>query len=332
MTTSRKSRTAGPLLALALALPLLVIVPVALERAAQASSTGAGCAGHYGWPVAPFTEQHPVRANFGDPRTRFVGPEGEDALLTGKGTFSFHQGIDISAPDGTPIYAVSSGTVVRARGGRVTVDCGNGRSFQYWHIEPAARVGQHSIAGKTLLGFIQPKREHVHLTQLEDDRAVNPLAPAHLAPYDDSTAPRILRVVLRRASHRHLHVVVDAVDTPPLAVPGRWHGFPVSPALVTWRIERSGHIVISGNARDVRGFVPKNDRFWGTFARGTHQNWPIFAGHKLQGVRGAYLFRFTTGTLSAGRYSITVTAGDTRGNRGASRVGFVVDPSGLSTS
>jgi hypothetical protein len=106
----------------------------------------------------------------------------------------------------------------------------------------------------------------------------------------------------------------------------------VSPALVTWRIERSGRLVLSGTAHDVRRFVPKNDRFWNTFARGTHQNWPIFAGHKLQGMPGVYLYRLTTGRLPAGAYSIIVAAGDTRGNRGARRMGFVLDGSGLSTS
>jgi len=28
----------------------------------------------YGWPVAPFNEQHPVRGHFADPRTTFDGP------------------------------------------------------------------------------------------------------------------------------------------------------------------------------------------------------------------------------------------------------------------
>ncbi|HEX2428920.1 MAG TPA: M23 family metallopeptidase [Gaiellaceae bacterium] len=328
MATSRTTDVAGALLALAL--PPLVLVSLALGSAAQASSTGSGCAGRYGWPVAPFAEPHPVRANFGDPRTRFAGPQGEDTLLTGSGTFSFHQGVDISAPDGSPVYAVSSGTVVRARGGRVTVDCGNGRSFQYWHVEPIARVGQQAVAGKTLLGFVQPKREHVHLTELANGRAVNPLAAGHIAPYRDATVPRVLGITVRHAANGHLRFIVDATDTPALAVPGRWHGFPVSPALVTWRIERSGNLVSSGTASDFRRFVPKNDRFWDTFARGTHQNWPIFAGRKLQGTPGVYLYRLTTAALAAGTYSITVTARDTRGNRGVRRLRFGVNGAGLS--
>jgi hypothetical protein len=328
MTTSRTTHVAGALLALAF--PPLVLVSLALGSAAHASSTGTGCAGPYGWPVAPFAEQHPVRANFGDPRTRFADPQRDNALLAGNGTFSFHQGIDISAPDGSPVYAVSSGTVVRARGGRVTVDCGNGRSFQYWHVEPSARVGQHAVAGKTLLGFVQPKREHVHLTELETGRAVNPLAAGHIAPYRDSTAPRVLGIGVRHAANGSLRFVVDAIDTPALAVPGRWHGFPVSPALVAWKLERPGHVVASGIACDVRRSVPKNDLFWVTFARGTHQNWPIFAGRKLQGTPGAYLYRLTTATLATGTYSITVTARDTRGNRGVGQLQFSVNGADLS--
>jgi hypothetical protein len=328
MTSSRTTHIGGALLALAL--PPVLVVSLALGHAAQASSTGTGCAGPYGWPVAPFAEQHPVRANFGDPRTRFAGPQGDDTLLAGNGTFSFHQGIDISTPDGSPVYAVSSGTVVRARGGRVTVDCGNGRSFQYWHIEPTARVGQHAVAGKTLLGFVQPKREHVHLTELENDRAVNPLAAGHIAPYRDSTAPRVIGIGIHGATNGHVRFVADVIDTPALAVPGRWHGFPVSPALVTWRIERWGHVVSSGTACDVRRFVPKNDRFWITFARGTHQNWPIFAGRKLQGTPGVYLYRLTTPALAAGTYSIRVAARDIRGNRGTRQLRFSMTGAGLS--
>ena len=213
--------------------------------------------------------------------------------MQGDGTFSFHQGVDISAPDGSPVYAVASGTVVRARGGRVTVDCGNGRSIQYWHIEPSVRVGKRAVAGETVLGFIQAKREHVHLTHLERNRPVNPLARGHLTPYADRTTPKVLGIAVRQRSGR-LHFVAEAVDAPALAVPGRWHGFPVTPARLTWRIERNGRIVVATRvARDVRASVPLNAAFWKTFARGTHQNWPIFAGRKLQFRPGSYVFKLT---------------------------------------
>ena len=329
MTTSRTISTRGALAALLV--PLFVIAALALDSVAQASAPGTGCSSSYGWPVKPFDRAHPIRGGFGDPRTVFQGTRSEDTILEGDGGFSFHQGLDISAPDGSPVYAVASGTVVRARGGRVTVECGNGRTLQYWHIEPAARVGQRATAGKTLLGFVQPKREHVHLTHLEAGRAVNPLAPKRLTPYRDTTTPDILGISVRRSGEL-MAFAAEAVDAPSLAVPGRWHGFPVSPAFVTWRIAgASGQVVVRTHvARDVRRTVPKNDRFWSTFARGTHQNWPVFDGRKERGMTGRYYFRlsarpFDTGTLRAGRYVVVVTVQDTAGNRDVRRRTFTVD-------
>ena len=286
------------------------------DSAIRADAASVGCIGPYGWPVKPFHRAHPIRGGFGDPRTVFAERRSDEAVLEGDGTFSFHQGLDICAPDGSPVYSVSSGKVVRARGGRVTVDCGNGRAFQYWHIDPAARVGQRAVAGKTLLGFVQEKREHVHLTHLERGRAVNQLAPGRLTPYRDRTRPRVLAIMIVRGGF-----VAEAIDMPSLPVPGRWHGFPVTPALVTWHMESaSGRIVTDLRvARDVRRTVPKNDRFWRTFARGTYQNWPVFDGSKQQGLKGRYLFRLAGARRAAGDV-IVVTASDMAGNRGVRRL------------
>jgi murein DD-endopeptidase MepM/ murein hydrolase activator NlpD len=333
MATPRTISATRALAALATPLVLVSILALVIQASAQATSAGKGCTGAYGWPVTPFDRAHPVRANFGDPRTRFEGLESTDTLLGGNGTFSFHQGVDISAPDGSPVYAVASGRIVRARGGRVTVDCGNGRSIQYWHIHPAVRAGQRAVAGETVLGFIQPKREHVHLTHLERNRPVNPLALGHLAPYRDRTVPRVVRIGVRRHEPGSplLRFIAEATDAPALSVPGRWNGFPVTPARLAWRIERDGRIVVPTRvARDVRGSVPRNDGFWTTFARGTHQNWPIYAGRKLQLEPGRYVFRlairpFDTRQLRAGVYELVVTAQDTAGNRDTRRLHFVVD-------
>jgi len=286
------------------------------HSARRADSASVGCIGPYGWPVKPFDRAHPIRGGFGDPRTVFTERRLEETVLDGDGTFSFHQGLDICAADGSPVYSVSSGTVVRARGERVTVDCGNGREFQYWHIEPAVRVGQRAVAGRTRLGFVLEKREHVHLTHLERGRAVNPLAPGRLTPYRDKTVPRVLAIVVVRGVF-----VAEATDMPSLPVPGRWHGFPVTPALVTWHMESANGRTVAGPrvARDVRRFLPRNDRFWATFARGTYQNWPVFDGHKEQGLRGRYLFRLAGARRAPGDV-IVVTASDTAGNRGVRRL------------
>ena len=82
-------------------------------------------------------------------------------------------------------------------------------------------------------------------------------------------------------------------------------------------------------ARDVRRTVPKNDRFWDTFARGTHQNWPVFDGRKERGMTGRYLFKlstrpFDTGMLRDGRYVVVVTVRDAAGNRDVRRRTFAV--------
>jgi Peptidase family M23 len=333
MATSRTNRAVGAIVALALPFFLFAAVGLMLDTAARASSAGTGCTGAYGWPVKPFDRPHPIRGGFGDPRTVFKGADSEQTILRGDGSFSFHQGLDISAPDGSPVYAVASGIVVRARGGRVTVDCGNGRSMQYWHIDPIARVGQHTVAGRTVLGVVQPKREHVHLTHLEDGRAVNPLARNRLTPYRDATVPRVLWI-----SIDHGELVAEAVDMPSRPVPGRWHGFPITPALVTWRIESRDGRVVSGPfvARDVRRLVPRNDGFWKTFARGTHQNWPVFDGRKQRGMTGRYVFRLTAKgsgaqTLRSGEYIVVVVASDSAGNRGVARRSLSV-PADLSGS
>jgi len=338
MTTSWNTRTAKALVAFAAPLVAIASFALAGQTVALASAPGKGCAGAYSWPVRPFAEPHPVRANFGDPRTRFAGPNTDDVLMAGDGTFSFHQGVDISAPDGAPVYAVASGTVVRARGGRATIDCGNGRSFQYWHVDPVVRVGQHAVAGETVVGFIQPKREHVHMTHLERGRAVNPLAPGHLAPYRDATVPVVTGVAMSSASEGRVSFVLEAIDMPAMPVTGRWHGFPVSPALVTWWIERGGRVVLPKRVvRDVRRSVPKNDRFWETFGRGTHQNWPIFAGRKLQFATGRYVFELSIQPhdrrqLRDGAYELVVTAADTAGNRSERGLRIDIRDSRLSLS
>jgi murein DD-endopeptidase MepM/ murein hydrolase activator NlpD len=52
----------------------------------------------YLWPLKPFDKQHPVRGFFCDPRIAAGGK-------------TFHFGIDIAAPAGTPVYAVAPGSV-----------------------------------------------------------------------------------------------------------------------------------------------------------------------------------------------------------------------------
>jgi hypothetical protein len=338
MTTTRN--TSAGALAL-IVLTALCTAAFAAGTAAGNGSTTTGCTGSYSWPVKPFDRPHPVRGSFGDPRMQFDGPPTLETLLSGSGSFSFHQGVDVSTPNGTPVYAVADGTVVRVTSDWIRVDCGNGRAFEYWHLAAAVRAGQRVRAGETVIGKVKRPSLHVHLTQLQDGRAVNPLAPGRLAPYEDTTRPRILGIAIRRTEtgpdelpqlvRGSVVLIAEAVDTPAVRVPGIWSDLPVTPARVSWRIERwTGRVVVPARAaRDVRESVPSGTEFWSTFARGTVQNMAVFGDHYSYLQGGRYLFRLTRGSfdtrdLRDGVYDLVVTAEDVAGNKDVQRLRFTV--------
>lgn len=294
----------------------------------------------YAWPVKPFDREHPVRAYFGDPRTVFDAPPTQHGLMTGGGTFGFHQGVDISAPDGTAVYPVVSGTVSGTTDEWVGVETGGGRAFKYWHIRPAVRLGDHVVAGVTVLGHILRSSKHVHLTEYESGRPVNPLAPGHLEPYSDRTSPSIASVAFRLADGTPVlptfvsgtvEIVAEAYDRPTIPVPGAWNGMPTTPALLTWRIQScQGRVIVAEHvAYDHRMTEPPDASFWQTYARGTYQNMAVFGRHFSYLQRGVYLFKLTragfdTRRLRDGAYDLVITAADTRGNRGSLAFRFLV--------
>src|SRR4249920_248467 len=100
----------------------------------------------YAWPVKPFRAQHPVRGFFGDPR---IANDGESR--------QFHFGIDISAPNGTPVYATLSGRVWIHPLHDTTVEIvdGSGTEFSYWHVVPSVRGGEHVTAYETVIGHVK---------------------------------------------------------------------------------------------------------------------------------------------------------------------------------
>ena len=296
----------------------------------------------YGYPVKPFDREHLVRANLGDPRMQFHGPPTLDTLLHGSGKFLFHQGVDIAASDGTAVYPVVDGTVVPAEcvpAECVRVSSSDGRVFEYWHIRPLVRAGQHVTARQTVLGYVKAPSNHVHLTEYEGGRVVNPLVPGRLTPYHDSTKPTVRSIALRRTdSGRELlpnfvrgrvEIVADAEDEPTVPAQGGWHG-PVTPALVTWKIcNLAGRIVVAPRvAVDFRTSVPPDSAFWRLYARGTYQNQTVFGRHYSYLQRGTYLFklaqRFNTRTLRDGVYDLIVRASDIRGNTGSQTLRFTV--------
>src|SRR5262245_32329628 len=195
-------------------------------------------AGAYGWPVKPFHGQHPVRGMFGDPR---IGDGSEHS-------HSFHFGVDVSAPDGTAVYATLTGTAVIDPANAEVVDIRSASDpellFSYWHVVPAVRDGEPVVAYRTVIGHIARGWEHVHFGEHRDDRWLNPLRRGAMGPYADRTLPTVHAFGVerdgaglgRQSLHGRVDLVAEVLDQTPVPVAGRWFGRPVMPALVRWRL------------------------------------------------------------------------------------------------
>jgi hypothetical protein len=265
----------------------------------------------YPWPVAPFDRQHPVRGFFGDPR---IGDEG------GR---SFHTGIDISAPDGTPVHAVAPGRV-SIGGPQNVVVATPGRNFGYWHVVPAVANGDH-VPLHGLLGHVAAGWGHVHFaehttTPARQGTYWNPLRAEALTPFADYGPPRVSRVISPgNVLFGDVDLAAEALDHPPIAPPPPWSTVPVTPALVRWRLLHGSGVAIPWRiVADFRvSFRPhvvgdSEVRFGSIYAPGTRQSHPGQPG----------LFRYWLGRRldtrhhRDGRYQIEVEATDVRGNRG----------------
>ena len=207
----------------------------------------AGSAQAYSWPLKPFNRQHPVGGNFGDPRMTFLLTLGQNGL-EGPGAFGFHNGIDIHAKPGTPVYPIASGRAHLLSGTAVAVRTPGRPTFQYFHLKLAVHNGQSVRRHKTILGYITVWAKHVHLSEIAHGRALNPLERGRIAPYVDTTRPRVSSVVFRDmhghelsslGAHGRIDVFADAFDLPE-PLPAFTLRLPVSPAEVSWTLRRAG--------------------------------------------------------------------------------------------
>lgn len=252
----------------------------------------------YHWPVKPFDRQHPIRGAFDDPRAGG----------------SFHFGVDISAPDGTKVYAVAPGTVFRYSDA-VAVRRPGGREFSYWHVRATVAEHTYVTAGEEI-GVIRRGFGHVHFAEFNGKTYVNPLRRGGLTPFVDHTAPVVGPVDIRYA-HGKIEATVEAYDAPPEAPPWPWQTALWTPSLIRWRLVGAGRVVVPWTiAVDSATYHPKR-MFSRVFAPGTHQNFP--------GRPGRFVFWLTHGMrLADGSYDLEVRASDTRGNVGTSSGAFTL--------
>lgn len=273
----------------------------------------------YGWPIKPFYQQHLVRGYFDDPRL-----SGDEE--------GFHFGVDISAPDGTPVYAIEPGKV-RVRGQTVSVfPRPGGHQLSYWHIVPSVVKGQR-VRRHQLLGHVVVGAGHVHLAEYKDGTYVNPLRLGGLAPYIDDTVPQIPKLTFYSVGlpvppetvSGFVDITVDAFDTPPVPLPLPWNQVIYTPSLIRWRIVQ-GQITLRRweTPVDFRQFLLPLNLYSFVYAPTTFQN--------KAGRRGNYEFylahQFDTRSLPNGSYVLQVEALDEQENAGQASFAFTVRNAG----
>ncbi len=145
---------------------------------ALASLAAGGAQAQYGWPVTPFNSSQLITGTFCEYRPTLSSPH-------------FHNGVDIPKADGSPVYAVTDGTVssIQRTGGNAYVRVGE---FAYVHIKPAPNltVGSRVKAHQTVIGTILSGAGHVHFIEGTYDHERNALrSGGGLTPYVDPWAP-----------------------------------------------------------------------------------------------------------------------------------------------
>jgi hypothetical protein len=279
----------------------------------------------YPWPVKPFDQQHPVRGFLCDPRIA-------------NGGRTFHFGVDVAVPAGTPVYAVAPGKVSFgspaefAQNGGIVVIEADGRNFGYWHVAPSVQTGAR-VPLHGLLGHIATEPEdwgHLHFAESthppDGITYRNPLRPGALTAFFDFGPPVIDGIVTSlppQTLHGHVDLSVRAHDNTPIEVtqpnPPGWHGMPVTPALIRWRLMHATDQVvpwqIAADFRtsfrpNVQGSPATDVNFAAVYAPDTTQNHPNVPGNFHFWLKRD----FDTSHYPDGTYALEVETSDIRGN------------------
>jgi hypothetical protein len=255
-----------------------------------------------------------VRGYFNDPR------------ISGSSR-AFHFGVDIAAPNGTPVHAVRGG-VVHLHGPQALSVLDGDVSFGYWHIIPTVSHHQR-VARHQLLGRIAAPWLHVHFAERRAGIYRDPVRPAGLSPWRETTKPRVTKVVFSRHGRvlspasifGPVDVIAEAHQMPARRVPPPWDGLPLTPARLRWRVRQGERTVRAWHTPiELRKKLLPADQFRRIYAPGTRQN--------RQGRPGLYRFylahTWSTSLLEDGHYRLEVEASDLRGNLGRLRLAFTI--------
>ena len=95
-----------------------------------------------------------------------------------------HRGTDIPAPEGTPILAAHSGTVLvsgwnNSYGNQVLLDNGAGLSTRYAHMTQAAVTAGEAVTAGQVIGYVGSTGDstgnHLHFEVMQNGVRVNPM-------------------------------------------------------------------------------------------------------------------------------------------------------------
>lgn len=257
-----------------------------------------------GWPLRPFHQQHAIRAGIDELRPA-----------------NFHVAVDIEANNFQPVYAIQSGYATVAQSGyedtKVTVG-----DYTYWHIAPTVATGQYVVAYRTEVGAVEHGFGHLAFSEGGDNDYLNPLRPGGpLRPYTD-TEPPVIGVPEIFPDGR----VIDHAFDPQSFVHKTSYLTPVlAPAALAWRLYNSRGQPITGLewALNSSGYISPSLRPV-VFAPGASN--PGFACFYTQVIcipnwvywlAGGLTEPLPFGSMSPGRYRLTVYAWDFAGNRSA---------------
>jgi cell division protein FtsB len=99
------------------------------------------------------------------------------------GTYQMHNGLDIAAPKGTPVYATAEGIVIGTTyqaglGNLIVIDHGNGYSTTYGHLSKIMVAAGHRVNRGEIIGQVgstgYSTGPHLHYEVHENGRPVNP--------------------------------------------------------------------------------------------------------------------------------------------------------------